>query len=384
MSEAGPSSPKKQKVDEEASPSASPTPVAWDLPPDITAMLVEMLVAEKDTFYDEQDLCQVAASLVCSGNPTFKEMGCEIYRRMSPRLGEDLDDLSEASTANEIKAKLKEWGLTLSGTKAEIWARLSNEVVPCHEEHCPVSWSTRKKAVALQTAYITAGRARSKYGVYTHDLTQDVPSREEQNTKPGKAPQKFYSLKHVKVLARKSYGSAESLKKSQESGRATWQKVLSRIELRKKQVRDELVKRGTSEEDAEHGMDLLWYYGYLSGDRDPEDPGVHEDVVETCVKIEEYLWLMVHTSWTSLYVDMRQNHTFTKSPARYKQLASLKERCADEAIYNLISHMADYYDMDLEDILNDDNIPESLYPRIKKLWPRVKSDGGPLMPKKTG
>ena len=36
--------------------------------------------------------------------------------------------MSEASKAAELKAALKEWGLPISGTKAELWQRLLDQV----------------------------------------------------------------------------------------------------------------------------------------------------------------------------------------------------------------------------------------------------------------
>ncbi len=102
----------KHDSDDGAGPSTSKPKAASVLPPDVASIIVGMLLAEKDRFWDEAELCNVAAKALCVGDPDFTELGKQLYAGLSPRLGMDID-ATEKSTAPALKAKLKvkAWGL---------------------------------------------------------------------------------------------------------------------------------------------------------------------------------------------------------------------------------------------------------------------------------
>lgn len=73
--------------------------------------------------------CWQAATLAQVGSPACTQLAGELFQAVRPPLGAALPGgVTQASTAPQLKAALKQWGLPVTGNKATLWQRLQDEV----------------------------------------------------------------------------------------------------------------------------------------------------------------------------------------------------------------------------------------------------------------
>ncbi|GBF89341.1 hypothetical protein Rsub_02218 [Raphidocelis subcapitata] len=158
---------------------------------------------EETPVCDESDICRDAAALMCVGNSFTTALGLKLYAAVSPYLGEESPGgVHEGSTAAEMRALLKDWGLSAGGKKSDMWARIAAEAGG-GSELCPVADGVRARAIELKTARTTVGKARDTYGIYPYQI-RSLPALEVHAphlANLGKDTMKTYSIKDIKKIA---------------------------------------------------------------------------------------------------------------------------------------------------------------------------------------
>ena len=112
----------------------------WPLPHAKQIVSETTCVDEKNIFFDDSDLANIAASLACTSHPVFSLLADAIFLHLSPRLGEDLPQgISIATDIGELQSLAEYWGLmkddnddknreTVWKDRVALWEIITDEV----------------------------------------------------------------------------------------------------------------------------------------------------------------------------------------------------------------------------------------------------------------
>ncbi|KAL4458587.1 hypothetical protein ABPG75_013452 [Micractinium tetrahymenae] len=352
---------------------SSPPAGLADVPPDLLSHIAQLgFISQLSPLYDRGDLLQQASMLACVGNSSCTLLAKELFKALSSRLGQPLPNgVTQKSTAAALKAALREWGLPVSGNKAELHQRLLDEARVQDSEtdeqgrplqHCLVSAATRRQLAGVAQARVSKSKAKSLFRLCQYQVEQ-LPSSLEYPA-PGSRglPVVTYLLADVKQLALRAHGSWQAIEEEKRKSKEDWDQIVregkENTARREADVRAELARRGRDTADIDamlgcSGMDsILW------GTRE------NAPLSEAVDWVERVHWA-ISGEWQADFLAAFADDEWQppRGAAQYvaKELRILR---ATDAALEARVEAAD----SLEDLEGDASIPSSLLPELLEQW----------------